>query len=64
MLHAWFGNIARVLLPGHGFYVWGGYTNVANYPPIFKACGMYFSQAATWHKMHPVLARKEMLPRS
>ena len=41
MLHAWFGNIARVRLPGHGFYVWGGFGNVANYPPVFKACGMY-----------------------
>jgi hypothetical protein len=59
MLHAWFGNIARVLLPGHGFYVWGGYANVANYPPVFKACGMYFSQAVIWHKMHPVLTRKD-----
>jgi hypothetical protein len=24
LLHAWFGNIARVLLPGRGFFVWGG----------------------------------------
>jgi len=61
MLHAWFGNIARVLLPGHGFYVWGGYANVANYPPVFKACGMYFSQAVIWHKMHPVLTRKDFM---
>jgi len=61
MLHAWFGNIARVLLPGHGFYVWGGYANVGNYPPVFKACGMYFSQAVIWHKMHPVLTRKDFM---
>jgi len=61
MLHAWFGNIARVLLPGHGFYVWGGYANVANYPPVFKACGMYFSQAIIWHKLHPVLTRKDFM---
>jgi DNA modification methylase len=61
MLYAWFGNIARVLLPGHGFYVWGGYANVANYPPVFKACGMYFSQAVIWHKLHPVLTRKDFM---
>jgi hypothetical protein len=33
MLRLWFGNIARVLVPGRGFYIWGGYANVANYPP-------------------------------
>lgn len=61
LLAAWFGNIARVLLPGHGFYVWGGYANVASYPPVFKANGMYFSQAVIWHKMHPVLTRKDFM---
>ncbi|HVY60338.1 MAG TPA: hypothetical protein VHF22_01740 [Planctomycetota bacterium] len=25
MLRAWFGNMARVLLPGRSFYIWGGY---------------------------------------
>jgi ParB-like nuclease domain len=24
LLHAWFGNLARVLEPGRGFYIWGG----------------------------------------
>lgn len=61
LLAAWFGNIARVLLPGHGFYCWGGYANVANYPPVFKASGLYFSQAVIWHKMHPVLTRKDFM---
>src|SRR5690606_482360 len=31
LLAAWFGNIARVLVPGGGFYIWGGYANCANY---------------------------------
>ena len=39
MLHAWFGNIARVLLPGRAAYLWGGYANIANYPPVLKAAG-------------------------
>jgi hypothetical protein len=26
LLAAWFGNIARVLEPGRGFYIWGGYS--------------------------------------
>jgi hypothetical protein len=42
MLAAWFGNIARVLLPGRSFYIWGGYANVANYPFVLKAAGLYF----------------------
>ncbi len=61
LLHAWFGNIARVLEPGRGFYIWGGYANCANYPPVLKACGLYFSQAIIWDKQHPVLTRKDFM---
>jgi len=61
LLLAWFGHIARVLLPGRGFYIWGGYTNIGCYPPALKACGLYFSQAIIWHKMHPVLTRKDFM---
>ncbi len=61
LLRAWFGNIARVLEPGRAFYVWGGYANVANYPPVFKACELYFSQSIIWHKQHPVLTRKDFM---
>jgi DNA modification methylase len=59
LLHAWFGNLARVLEPGRAFYLWGGYANCANYPPVLKACGLYFSQAIIWVKEHPVLTRKD-----
>lgn len=61
LLAAWFGNIARVLLPGRGFYIWGGYANVGNYPPVLKACELYFSQAIIWVKEHPVLTRKDFM---
>jgi DNA modification methylase len=61
LLQAWFGNIARVLLPGRGFYIWGGYANVGNYPPVLKACELYFSQAIIWDKQHPVLTRKDYM---
>jgi DNA modification methylase len=61
LLHAWFGNIARVLDSGRGFYVWGGYSNCGNYPPVLEACGLYFSQAVIWVKEHPVLTRKDMM---
>jgi DNA modification methylase len=61
LLHAWFGNLARVLDPGRSFYIWGGYANCANYPPVLKACGLYFSQAIIWTKEHPVLTRKDFM---
>lgn len=61
LLHAWFGSIARVLLPGRAAYIWGGYANCANYPPVLKACGLYFSQAIIWVKEHPVLTRKDFM---
>jgi DNA modification methylase len=61
LLNAWFGNIARVLEPGRAFYVWGGYSNCGNYPPVLKTTGLYFSQAIIWVKEHPVLGRKDFL---
>ena len=53
MLQAWFGNMTRVLLPGRGFYIWGGYANIANYPAVLKAHELvyepndYLGQAAS-----------------
>jgi DNA modification methylase len=61
LLDAWFGNIARVLDPGRGFYIWGGYANCGNYPPFLKKHALYFSQAIIWDKMHPVLTRKDYM---
>jgi len=61
MLLAWFGNIARVLVPGRSFYIWGGYANLGNYPPVLKACELYFSQGIVWDKEHPVLTRKDFM---
>jgi len=60
-LRAWFGNAARVLLPGRGFFIWGGYSNIANYPPALVEAGLYFSQAIIWVKEHPVLTRKDFM---
>jgi DNA modification methylase len=61
LLNTWFGNLSRVLVPGRAFYVWGGYANVANYPPALKANGLYFSQTIIWDKQHPVLTRKDFM---
>ncbi|MCK4414321.1 MAG: site-specific DNA-methyltransferase [Candidatus Eisenbacteria sp.] len=61
LLLAWFGNLARVLLRGRAFYIWGGYANVANYPQALRATGLYFSQWVIWDKQHPVLNRKDFM---
>jgi DNA modification methylase len=61
LLDAWFGNAARVLDAGRAFYCWGGYANLANYPPVLKRHGLYFSQGIVWDKQHPVLTRKDFM---
>jgi len=61
LLRLWFGNMARVLEPGRAFYIWGGYANVANYPPALEESGLYFSQTIIWVKEHPVLTRKDFM---
>jgi DNA modification methylase len=61
LLHAWFGNLARDLVPGRAFYVWGGYSNCASYPPVLVAHDLYFSQGIVWVKEHPVLTRKDFM---
>jgi len=61
LLDHWFGNFSRVLAPGRGFYIWGGYANCGNYPPVLKRHELYFSQAIIWVKGHPVLTRKDFM---
>jgi DNA modification methylase len=61
LLDAWFGNISRVLLPGHIAYIWGGYANCGNYPPFLKKHSLYFSQAIIWVKEWPVMTRKDLM---
>jgi DNA modification methylase len=61
LLLAWFGNIARVLQPGRLFFLWGGYSNIGNFPSALKSCGLYFSQQVIWVKEHPVLTHKMFL---
>jgi DNA modification methylase len=61
LLDAWFGNMARVLEAGRGFYIWGGYANLGNYPPFLKKHELYFSQGIVWDKQHPVLTRKDFM---
>ena len=60
-LLAWFGNISRVLEPGRCFYLWGGYANIANYPPALDASELFMSQCIIWVKGHPVISRKDFM---
>jgi DNA modification methylase len=61
LLAAWFGNIAAVLEPGRSFYIWGGYSNLRNYPAAIEDAGLYFSQGIIWDKQWPVLTRKDFM---
>jgi DNA modification methylase len=61
LLRVWLGNIAQVLQPGRAFFIWGGYSNIGNYPAALQAAGLYFSQQIIWVKEHPVLTRKDFL---
>src|SRR5437870_3309116 len=61
MLNAWFGNLSAALEPGRGFYIWGGYSNLRNYPGALEDAGLYFSQAIIWDKQWPVLTRKDFM---
>ena len=61
LLRAWFGNVQRVLEPGRAFYIWGGYSNIGNYPTALVECELYFSQCVIWVKEHPVLTRKDFM---
>ncbi len=61
LLRAWFANAANALDVGRGFYIWGGYANLANYPAALAENDLYFSQAIVWNKLHPVLTRKDFM---
>jgi DNA modification methylase len=62
-LAPWFGNASRVLQPGRGFCICGGYANCANHQPFLKRHKTYFNQAVIWSRMHPVLTRKDRMGR-
>lgn len=61
LLHHWFINFARVLDSGRSFYVWGGYSNVTNYPGALRVAGLFFSQAIIWNKTISVFTRKDFM---
>jgi DNA modification methylase len=61
LLRAWFKNLSDALLPGRAFYLWGGYSNIGNYPQAIREAGLYFSQAIVWDKQWPVLTRKDFM---
>ena len=63
-------RVARCLVRQHrpraraaaGHSTSGAATRICgNYPPVLKACELYFSQAIIWVKEHPVLTRKDFM---
>lgn len=58
-LYAWLGNSVRTLDPGRSFYFWGGYGNIANFPPVLEAHGMHLSQVLIWDRQHSKRTRKD-----
>lgn len=57
----WFNAIGSALVPGRSFFVWGGYSNLMNYPAAFASAGLFMSQTIIWHKQWPVLTRKDFM---
>lgn len=61
ILEQWFRNAVRHLVEGGPFYIWGGYANIAVYPPALKIVDLHFAQCIIWHKQHPVMTRKDYM---
>jgi len=61
LLLAWFTNAATHLVNGRTFYIWGGFANLANYPPAIAAAGLFFAQCVIWKKNRPVITRKDFM---
>jgi len=61
LLHNWFCNFAFSLEKGRSFYIWGGFSNIANYPPRISEAGLFFHQAIIWVKNSPVLTRLDFM---
>ena len=61
LLAAWFQNLSDALELGRSFYLWGGYSNLRNYPAAIEDAGLYFSQGIIWDKQWPVLTRKDFM---
>ncbi len=61
LLHYWFIGMARALEPGCPFYIWGGYSNITNYPGAIRVAGLYYSQAIIWVKNCSVFTRKDFM---
>jgi DNA modification methylase len=61
LLAAWFKNLSDALEPGRSYFIWGGYSNIKNYPAAFDGAGLYFSQSIIWVKEWPVLTRKDFM---
>lgn len=60
-LHWWFKNMELSLKPGGSFYIWGGFSNIANYPLAIASANMYWSQCIIWVKNMKVKTRLDFM---
>ncbi len=58
---AWFGQMARVLVPGGAVYAWGGYVSPEPYSLAFRRNNLHLAQAIIWIKEHPTLSRRDFM---
>ena len=61
LLYMWFHHVSQALEPGNAFYIWGGYSNIVNYPSIIKSAGLYYSHGIVWVKDTSVFTRKDFM---
>jgi len=60
-LHWWFKCMEMSMEAGSSFYIWGGFSNIGNYPPAMRSAGLYWSQCIIWVKNMKVLTRLDFM---
>ena len=60
-LHWWFKCMAMSMEELSSFYIWGGFSNIGNYPLAIKSAGLYWSQCIIWVKNMKVKTRLDFM---
>ncbi len=60
----WFRCMESVLDKGRSFYIWGGFSNLENYPPAIKSAFLHWHQIIIWVKNMKVLTRLDFMGQS
>ncbi len=60
----WFRNAGTALDPGRNFYIWGGFSNLENYPYAIRCGWLHWNQLIIWVKNMKVLTRLDFMGQS